>query len=66
MNNVFLETMVICRCIKPGLSCCEHRFVNTGRESTDNVFRHPVWCGKWRGVHAKDMFYHFCEKEYEV
>lgn len=59
------KTIHITPCIEPSLACCEHRFVATGRASS-NVIGKQVWCGRWRENRMKDRIWHYCQSEYHV
>lgn len=60
-----LNTRVIIPCKLPGLSCCPERVVATGYPD-DNVFRHQVWCIKWRQNRMKDKVFCACDAEHKM
>jgi len=59
------ESFHVIRCTKPGLSCCQHRLVATGRPEA-NVLRLGVWCMKWRENHMKDKIFRACDEHYAI
>jgi len=60
-----LGSRVVIPCVTPGLSCCPHRLVATGRPA-DTVVRCEVWCIHWRVNRIRDKVFHACEPHFEM
>lgn len=59
------EVRRVVPCINPGLSCCNHRLVATGRPA-DNVTRQQCYCLLWRMNRMKDKYWRSCQDEYKI